>query len=318
MSYVGNAAPEYGGLGCGPSCACEACKSQFHGLAETYERDDDDDSPSMSSFIGETPCPEPARTATDRCTSRPAHSCPAIPDLLCVKQARGIPFEYAIRTVHDPATGLQRPDTNPPRAMRNVRVIPSVLRALEAFVDNMRTFGLPIEAILTAGSLYCRCIGGTNHLSNHSFGDAFDLVGVRWVTGGPRPSRLAETIVHNFTDLAGERILLRRINACLRLSFARVIDYHRPDHRDHFHCDMNRGHGKVLREKTTVWFVQEALEEVLRQPFPRTGLLDQRTLDGLRRFGGLPPSVPLRSNSAAYGGILDRLFRAIASAGRTP
>ena len=301
-------------LGCGPSCTCGPCQSKFHGYAETYERDEDDDEPGTQPGMGETPCPAPAGTTTDRCTSGLPHPCPPIPNLLCVRSARGIPFEYAIAAVTDPATGLKRPKAPPPRPSHTVRVVPSVVAALEAFVDNMRRFGLPIEAILTAGSLYCRCITNTDHLSNHSFGDAFDLVGVRWVSGGPRPSRLPETIVHNFADLAGERILLRRINACLRLSFARVIDYHRADHRDHFHCDMNRGHGRALRESTTLKFVQEALEHVLRRSFPRTGKLDTATQAGLREYGGLPPSTPFTGVSLER--VLDSLFRFMASAGR--
>jgi hypothetical protein len=108
--------------------------------------------------------------------------------VLSVKEVDNVPFEY-------------------------VDFLPSVQTALKQFVANMNRFGMPIEAILTAGSMCCRCITNTDQLSNHSRGDAFDLVGVRWANSGGR-----ETIMHNWNT--AEREVLRRINACLRLSFA--------------------------------------------------------------------------------------------------
>jgi hypothetical protein len=153
----------------------------------------------------------------------------------------------------------------------------------------LRRFGLPIEAILTQGSLYCRCMAKnkqkTNTLSNHSFGDAIDVVGVRWQGVGGPASRLRETIVHNYADPA-ERALLRRINACLRLSFATVIDYHAADHRDHFHCDTNRGRGRRPRGATTTVFTQEALSHVLGRPIAQTGRIDAATERALSEFSG--------------------------------
>jgi hypothetical protein len=195
-----------------------------------------------------------------------------------------VPFEYPRRVGRDRATGLAVVGD---RIRNHVqRFVPSVRDALVRFLTAMSRFGMPVEALLTAGSLYCRCIRGTNTLSNHSFGDAIDIVGVRWPPVGGPASRLRETIVHNFRD-ARERALLCRINACLRVSFATVIDYHRPDHRDHFHCDTNRGRGRQPRGRTTVFFVQEALSTVLGRPVPSTGRFDAATQQGLRDFSGL-------------------------------
>jgi hypothetical protein len=174
----------------------------------------------------------------------------------------------------------------------------------------MRQFGMPIEAILTAGSLYCRCMSHSNTLSNHSFGDAIDIVGVRWPPVGGPTSQLRETIVHNYTDSA-ERALLIRINACLRLSFATVIDYHRADHRDHFHCDMNRGSGRLLRGKSTLTFVQEALSVILGRRVPSTGSFDVATQQALREFSG--QGAAMLTNAALLNRVLDELFMRVAS-----
>jgi hypothetical protein len=321
MAYLnlGEAPPS--GLGCGASCSCQSCRTQFSGYGETYEIEEPDSTGaplSGYSRFGEALCPVTRPlTTTDRCRPATPHTCPPIPSLLCASSARGIPFESVSVSLadyqSDPATGLLMLKRRPPRRPAQERFVPAVLGALESFVDNMRRFGLPIEAILTAGSLNCRCVTNKDFLSNHSFGDAFDVVGVRWPAGGASPSRLQETVVRNFRDLSGERILLRRINACLRLSFAVVIDYHRTDH---FHCDMNRGRGRVRRAPTTITFVQEALENVLGRPFPITGRLDIATQNGLREFAGLPAGSALERNAAALSRALDQLFTFVASAGR--
>jgi hypothetical protein len=327
MAYLSLAEEPLSGLGCGASCSCKSCRTQFSGFGETYEVEEPD-APAATSLrgsgfsgFGETPCPvaHPLPT-TDRCVPATPHPCPPLPTLICASSARGAPFEAASTSLADyqpdPRTGLLMLKRRPPRRASQQRFIPAVMSALESFVDNMRRFGLPIDAILTAGSLNCRCITNKNVLSNHSFGDAFDVVGVRWPAGGASPSRLLETVVRNFRDMAGERILLRRINACLRLSFAVVIDYHHRDHDDHFHCDMNRGRGRILQGATTVKFVQEALENVLGRPFPLTGRFDATTEAGLREFAHLPAGTVLAGNRAGLGRALDQLFTFVASAGR--
>ncbi|HET8765582.1 MAG TPA: extensin family protein, partial [Rhodanobacter sp.] len=142
-------------------------------------------------------------------------------------------------------------------------------------------------------------------LSNHSFGDAIDVVGVRWRSGGG--SR--EVVAHSFRD-AGERQVLRCVNACLRLSFATVIDYHRADHQDHFHCDMNRGGGRILTGATTVVFVQEALNLLQGAKLAESGSFDAATQAALARFSGR--SVGDLKNRATLSAVLDALFQRMA------
>jgi hypothetical protein len=326
MAYLHLAESSLGQFGCGPGCSCGPCGKEHAGLAETYEPDPPHEpgtsgygsfpSRSQTSRFGgysaysQTVCPEPTRIAVDRCTT--PQPCPAIPTLVCTSTVAGRPIEYVDKVRIDPGTHLKIPATPHPRRAHQVRFLPQVGATLEAFLKNMTRFAMPVEGILTAGSLYCRCIRGTSQLSNHSFGDAFDLVGVRWPAGS-NLSPLRETIVHNWADLSGERILLRRINACLRLSFRTVIDYHRSDHRDHFHCDTNRGRPRFNGGATNMTFVQEALAVMLSRPFEITGRLDPPSQQGLREFGHIPPSVSLLRDRAVLDGILNDLFTAVAS-----
>lgn len=326
MAYLHLAENSLGQFGCGPSCSCGPCRNEYAGLAETYEPAPADESGTSGyggfqsrypvsaygdySGYGQATCPEPARTATDRCkTPQP---CAAIPNLICTSTIAGKPVEYVDKVRVDLATRLKVPATPLPRRAHQVRFLPQVGAALKLFLGNMARFAMPVEALLTAGSLYCRCVRGTNHLSNHSFGDAFDLVGVRWPVGS-RLSPLRETIVHNWADLSGERIVLRRINACLRLSFRTVIDYHRSDHRDHFHCDTNRGKPRHNGGPSNMTFVQEALAVMLARRFEITGRLDAASQQGLREFARLPPSTSLLRDRGVLDKILEDLFTAVAS-----
>jgi hypothetical protein len=103
------------------------------------------------------------------------------------------------------------------------------------------------------------------------------------------------------------------LNACLRLSFATVIDYHRSDHRDHFHCDMNRGRGRTLLQATMV-FVQEALSLYLGRRVPETGKLDPATKAALGEFAGVAPAG--LSDRGRLNAALDRLFSEVAAGRR--
>src|SRR5262249_17386116 len=120
-------------------------------------------------------------------------------------------------------------------------------------------------------------------------------------------------IVHNWTNF-GQRDLLRRINACLRLSFQTVIDYHRSDHRDHFHCDtnINGGSSRAMDKSTTTWhFTQEALTLLLGRKIPETGVRDATTIRALQDFSGATPEE-LKDN-ARVNEVLDQLFTRVAS-----
>jgi Extensin-like protein C-terminus len=251
-------------------------------------------------------CPQPASTTTQRC--RTPKDCPPIPNLVCVRAVNGIPFEYVNTVKNDPRTKLMivskrlRPRTQ--------RFVPAVETALITFTNNMAQFGLPIEAILTLGSYLCRCISNTDTLSNHSFGDAIDIAGLRWQQPSISTTLDRETIVHNFRH-PREKILLRRINACLRLSFTTVIDYHRSDHRDHFHCDLNRGRARNPFQKTTIVFVQEALNALLGTNIPENGQLNPITRRFLLEFSRRAGWGNLTENSLKNRETLNKLFDAL-------
>ena len=309
MAYLHGATAGLGSFGCGSGCSCASCRTPSVG--ETYERSTVGEPP-PALLPGETSCPKPAGWAVDRCRTR--HPCPAIPNLICMRSVGGVPFEYVDRVRVDPATGLRVPSSaigsRPPRQQR---FIPAVRDALARTLVMLDRWSLPVEAILTAGALYCRCIKNTDQLSNHSFGDAVDIVGVRWRSGRNPGSRLAETIMHNYLD-PGERALLVRLNAALRLAFVTVIDYTHPDHRDHFHCDLGRGRGVRGLSRGNIRFAQEALSRVLGRPVPSTGGLDAATRAALDAFARRPAGTT--ASRADHWRTMESLFRYVGSAGR--
>jgi hypothetical protein len=233
--------------------------------------------------------------------------------LMCVRNVDGIGFEHVLKVGLDRATNLRVVTQR--RMAEILRIVPRSIEALERFVRNMARFRMPIEALLTIGSVLCRCSCTpkgelTNNLSNHARGDAVDIVGVRWQppSGRPRgpgdpPGRLHETVVYNFGD-SGELALLRRIDACLRLSFPNVIDYNRKDHRDHFHCDLSTSPDS---QRNTMRFTQEILRFMRNRPVAITGELDGPTQTALQEsFGWNRDPGTLRS-------VLELLFTGVAS-----
>jgi Extensin-like protein C-terminus len=259
-------------------------------------------------------CPQAASTTMLRCTGKTPKVCPEIPNLLCMKAVGNIPFEYISSIKKDKTTGLIVVH----KRLRNhtQKFIPGVENSLITFISNLTQFGLPIESIFTLGSYLCRCVSKTNTLSNHSFGDAIDIAGLRWKQAGVSSISSRETIVYNFRD-SHERFLLRRINACLRLSFSTVIDYHRKDHQDHFHCDMNRGRGRNPLQKSNLVFVQEALNVMMRSNLPENGEFNTATKQVLLAFCRSINFRDLNENSfkntSTLNSVFDTLFRVIAS-----
>lgn len=253
------------------------------------------------------PCPKPAKLTSDRCDT--PQMCPAVPDMLCMYDISGIPFEYIDSFRRDPATRLQIVDVR--LRPRQQHFTPPVRDDLQQVVANLRRFGLPIEAILTMGSYVCRCTRNTNRLSNHSFGDAIDVAGVRWAAAGGPASAQRETIALNFGDDA-QRALLRRIDACLRLSFETVIDYnYNADHHNHFHCDTNQGGGRRPRGRSTTLFTQEALNHVLGTNIPQTGKFDAATQRALMQFSGVTAAG--LKDDRILNQILDGLYTRVAA-----
>jgi Extensin-like protein C-terminus len=256
-------------------------------------------------------------TKEDRC-AEPFPRCPDIPILLEGRQLDGVPFEYVAGPEKGPkriqrgADGLWRVVSAVPRT---IQVIPQTRDALRTFIRLMGAVRLPIKSILTMGAYNCRCMTGKSTMSPHARAEAIDITGVRWVNP---PGRHGETIIHNRPDSI-EGPLVRRINACLRLSFPIVLDYNYNDaHRDHFHCDMNLiaakgrtiGPRPIGPESRSTWnFVREALGlDVRRTTY-------EQTLAALASSSGVSEQV-LRRDTRVLNETLDRLFREVASGAR--
>ena len=272
-------------------------------------------------------CPDGGSQTTDRCRDGVAKTCPRIPDLLCVTRVNDVPFEYVAdgktkagkritRIKRNPATGLY--EVVDRVTERTQKFIPEVGKALSTFLGNMAAFGMPVAGILTMGSYYCRCVSGTTTLSNHSVGDALDIVGVRWSESQQPARTLPDTIIHNYNSGdQREMLLVRRINACLRLSFATVLDYSnvaRP-HCDHFHCDLRnrRSRERLPKRPATLYFVQESLSLMLGREIPMTGRWDQPTERGLMDHSKVSSVESLRRDHGLLNQVLDSLFTSVAS-----
>lgn len=217
-------------------------------------------------------------TTTDRCTGGVAKTCPTLPGLEEVSQVSGIGFEYIAGWDQHP--GMIKTKSGKwivieKNRLKNrvQKMLPRAGDGLVTFIANMKAINLPVEAILTMGSLYCRCISNTTILSNHSYGDAVDIGGLRFVGG-------REVLVANSGD-AADREPLHRANACLRLSFATVLDYHdNKRHWDHFHCDTNIQNGGERRWDVAWPFVRESLG------LSPKGGWDKTTANSLKQFAG--------------------------------
>jgi hypothetical protein len=199
--------------------------------------------------------------------------------------------------------------TTPKRAVfskHQFRIRGGVRDAIARFIGLAVGFGLPIERILSQGGYLCRCQRDRDVLSNHGKGEAIDVGGVRLQPAG------REILAINFNDPA-ERVMIRRINACLRLAFPRVIDYnYNTLHHDHFHCEISIP-SRNPREKTTLVFVQEALSVALGRSIPSSGKFDSATQQGLLDFGATSQDL---GSSTQLNSVYDRLFNQIARGGR--
>lgn len=234
-----------------------------------------------------------------QCSPNLKDRCPALPEVWKSHKIATIPFYYEpkLRTVAG-TRGLRFDATSRGRAYQ-VGLVPSAWLAAASWITAMGSFGMPISEVLTAGAgRYCRCVrhpkgvckedestwskctGMT--ISDHGYGDALDIIGVKWADKRAVGSSTDYTVIHSWRDAEQAPILIR-INALLRMSFHTVLDYSRADHRDHFHCDMN---GRVGRPRK-VW------EESPCEPNFLTS--------ALRRLGYLPSGQPVSWPNARAG-----------------
>ncbi len=200
----------------------------------------------------------------DQCHPEMTKKCPALPEVWKSRTIGGVPFYYKPKIASAGGARKQIAADGTPRA---VQIVPSAWLAAQRWIHAMNaTLGMPIAAVYATGQgRYCRCIrkpagvcleskrqdwhkctGKT--ISNHGYGDALDIVGVRWVDRKAVGSSLDTTVIHSWEDREQAELLIR-INAALRQSFHTVLDYSRADHRDHFHCDMNQGRVRPVFEE---------------------------------------------------------------------
>ena len=207
------------------------------------------------------PSPVRERKAATHCATQ--IFCDPVPDRLKVTAVAGVPFEYVAGDgMIDCPRGSALCRIASSQQNRAQLFKPGVLAALTVFLIAMKNAGMSAGAILTGGSHVCRCVKGratkTNTLSDHARAEAIDIHGIRWGSAGPS-STLGYTLLLNRQRDPADAVLLRRINACLRLGFPRVLDYHfNRAHEDHFHCDLNQG-GQMSLGFATWGFVQEVL-----------------------------------------------------------
>jgi hypothetical protein len=235
--------------------------------------------------------------ATDRCTQPGSLRCPDLTGIEQVSNVNGVPFEYIGGSNKKPGISFNRTtkrwsvvERNRQRG-RKQKMMPRVGDALAAFLANMNSVGLPVQAILTMGSVYCRCISKTNTLSNHSYGDAIDIGGFRLTNG-------TEVLVANHKQ-AADLALLHRANACLRLSFATVLDYYEKRHWNHFHCDTNQGRSRRL--SLAWWFVRKSLG----LPVHGKPRWSKQVASALVQFAGSPNAA---KDPATLNATLSQLF----------
>ena len=236
---------------------------------------------------GESACPTPGEMAAG-CQSN--KRCSPIPDLVCLRAVGNVPIDYLRDFTKD----------TPKRGVYNsakFKMRPGVRNSIARFLAIAGSAGLPVERILSQGAYLCRCQRNSDTLSNHGRGEAIDVGGVK-VNGSGR-----EILAINFQN---ERPFVRRLDACLRLAFPRVIDYnYNTLHHDHFHCEISIPLRRP-KERSTLLFVQELLG------VPLSGTFDLATRTALASFGATP--AELRSDRG-LNAVYDRLFLRAAQGG---
>ncbi|HEY5923084.1 MAG TPA: extensin family protein [Kofleriaceae bacterium] len=243
------------------------------------------------------------KTTSKRCVDGQERNCPVLSGVEDITQIDGVGFEY-IGGFKDKKTkkerhGLEKvPGSTRWRVVEKNRLKPRIIQliprgsdALATFIGNMKAAGLAPVAVLTMGSIVCRCISNSNNLSDHSDGDAFDIGGVRFADGN-------EVLVANSKDPA-DHAILHRVNACARLAWAHVLDYYAGGgHWNHLHCDTNGGKRRVFKSG---WkFVREALGLKL------AGGFDKACANALRQFANNQDAV---KSADALDRTLTALFK---------
>lgn len=259
----------------GPStggCGCTQCRQQEFDDNEFDDNEFDDnewewETNKRAKCSADTPseveeCGSEKEKSPIQCGKGMTKKCPALPETWKSKTIGGVKFFYE-PTIVERRGGIHHV-TNEGDGTRQVNLVPAAWRAAQAWISNMNgVWGLPIVAVYHSGAgRYCRCVRQPKDLckegdsknwdkctgttiSDHGFGDALDIVGVKWRDPSVVGSSLPHTVIHNWADPNQAKLLIR-MNAAMRLVFNTVLDYSRSDHRNHFHCDMNHGNARPL------------------------------------------------------------------------
>jgi hypothetical protein len=254
------------------ACSCDACSGNAHEFDdEEFEEDFDEGEvcpecgevhelegdvklrdividPVEPGVYGTKSSHKNEAVTTQRCKTE--HACPNVTGKLrAMKSIDNIAIEYVGATgglLWGKKSGKWLVTESKRLRDHNIHVLPKTAESLHNTVANMQAAGLQLQAVLSMGSINCRCVRNTDTLSNHSYGDAFDFAGFRLTDG-------REFLVANTQCDADTAKMMHRANACLRLSFPHVMDYYNvkkwpytckegprlPEisHWNHMHCD---------------------------------------------------------------------------------
>lgn len=284
------------------------------------------ETPSEVAECGSEPADDPIQ-----CSKSMTKKCPALPETWRSKTIAGVRFFYGAKVAKIART--DRFDVTNQGTNKAVNLVPAAWRAAQMWVASMNgVFNMRISEVYHIGAgRYCRCVRYPDSckqdestwgncrgmtISDHGFGDALDIRGVKWVDPKGVGSVLPVTVIDSWQD-ANQAALLIRINAAMRLAFHTVLDYSRKDHRNHFHCDMNQGHGGGAR---TVFgespceqnFIMSSLKRLnyLTATKPVTWARAKTALVDFAQVNNM--SAPTSSDRNAWRPIVHRLYACVA------
>ena len=329
-------APSTGG------CGCSGCRQQEVDESEVDESELDDNEYEWELTKAQCPADVPTDVLTCgpmggdsavMCKKGANLRCPPLKETWHSLKAAGVPLNYGAKIVklRDGRHKVASEGSND-----GITVVPTAWKAAHAWVTLMNTtFGMPISRIYTLSrGRYCRCIAkaapgtkcghdpsthdnciGTT-ISDHGYGDAFDIVGVRWVDPKAVGSSLPTTVINDWKDPEQGKLLIR-MNAAMRLVFHTVLDWSMGNHQDHFHTDMNQVQGGKPRKLFSYTpernFIMSSLKRLnyLSSAQPVKDWNRARTaLAEFARVNSMP--APTSNDTEAWRPVVNRLYACVA------
>ncbi|MDQ3336164.1 MAG: extensin family protein [Myxococcota bacterium] len=257
--------------------------------------------------------------------------CPPLKETWHSLNVAGVPLHYGASVV-DIRGGRHKVASE--GSNDGINVVPAAWKAAHAWVTLMNTtFGMPISRIYTLSrGRYCRCVkkpvGVCTHdkatwpkcigtrVSDHGYGDAFDIVGVRWVDPKAVGSSLPTTVIDDWKDPEQAKLLIR-MNAAMRIVFHTVLDWSMENHRDHFHVDMNQEQtGKFRKlfsytpEQNFIMHSLKRLNYVASAKGPHDWSRARAALADFAQVNNV--TVPSGSDREAWRPIVNKLYACVA------